>query len=154
MNIYDRLEQLSITLPCPPARGGIYTPVKQSGCMLYVSGQGPSINGKPAYTGKAGDQRTVEEAQEAARICAMNMLSVLNEYVKDLNRIKGVVKLLGFVESSPGFNEQPTVINAASQLFVDVFGNDGWHARSAVGVNELPSDITVEIEGIFELKQL
>ena len=152
MNIYDRLEQLSITLPCPPGRGGIYTPVKQSGNMLYVSGQGPVVNGKPAYTGKAGGQRTVEEAQEAARICAINMLSVLNEYVGDLNRVKGVVKLLGFVESAPGFNEQPRVVNAASQLLVDIFGEDGWHARSAVGANELPSDITVEIEGIFELK--
>jgi enamine deaminase RidA (YjgF/YER057c/UK114 family) len=152
MNIYDRLVQLSITLPCPPERGGIYTPVKQSGNMLYVSGQGPNVNGKPAYTGKAGAQRTVEEAQEAARICAINMLGVLNEYVGDLNRVKGVVKLLGFVESAPGFNEQPKVINAASQMFVDIFGDDGWHARSAIGANELPSDITVEIEGIFELK--
>lgn len=152
MNIYDRLEQLSVKLPTPPVRGGVYTPVRQAGNMLYVSGQVPNVDGKPACTGKAGAGRTVEEAQEAARICAVNMLSVLNEYVGDLNRVKGVVKLLGFVESAPGFNEQPKVINAASQLFVDIFGDDGWHARSAVGVNELPSDVTVEIEGIFELK--
>jgi enamine deaminase RidA (YjgF/YER057c/UK114 family) len=152
MDIYDRLEQLAVKLPDPPARGGIYTPVKQSGKQLYVSGQGPNVNGRPAYTGKAGAERTVEEAQEAARICALNMLSVLNEYVGDLNRVKGVVKLLGFVESAPGFNEQPRVINAASQLLVDIFGDEGWHARSAIGANELPSDITVEIEGIFELK--
>lgn len=152
MNIYDKLEKLSIKLPSPPVRGGIYAPVKQSGNLLYVSGQGPIVNGKPAYTGKAGAERTVEEAQEAARICAVNMLSVLNEYAGDLNRVKGVVKLLGFVGSAPGFNEQPRVINAASQLLVDVFGDEGWHARSAIGANELPSDITVEIEGIFELK--
>lgn len=153
MNIYERLEQLSITLPEPPKRAGLYVPVKQSGNMLYVSGQVPNVNGVPAYTGKVGDTRTVEEAQEAARICAINMLSALNEYLGDLNRVKGVVKILGFVQSAPGFNEQPKVINAASQLFIDVFGDEGWHARSAVGTNELPLNVTVEIEGIFELKE-
>ena len=152
MDVYERLEQLSVKLPNPPARGGVYTPVKQVGKLLYVSGQGPNIDGKPAYTGKAGAQRTLEEAQKAAWICAINMLSVVNEYIGDLNKVKGVVRLLGFVESAPGFTSQPAVINAASQLFVDLFGDEGWHARSAIGVNELPSDITVEIEGIFELR--
>ena len=123
MDVYERLEQLSVKLPNPPA-----------------------------YTGKAGAQRTLEEAQKAARICAVNMLSVVNEHIGDLNKVKGVVRLLGFVESAPGFTAQPAVINAASQLFVDLFGDEGWHARSAIGVNELPSDITVEIEGIFELR--
>jgi enamine deaminase RidA (YjgF/YER057c/UK114 family) len=130
---------------------GLYTPVKIAGNMAYVSGQGPLAEGKPICTGKVGRDVAVEQAQAAARLIALNTLALLHEYAGDLNKIKSVVKVLGFVESAEGFNEQPAVINAFSQVFVDVFGENGRHARSAVGTNELPMDISVEIESVFEL---
>jgi enamine deaminase RidA (YjgF/YER057c/UK114 family) len=99
-----------------------------------------------------GKDVTVEQAQAAARQIAINTLAALHEFIGDLNRIKSVVKVLGFVASADGFNEQPTVINAFSQVFVDVFGENGRHARSAVGTNELPVGISVEIESIFYIE--
>jgi enamine deaminase RidA (YjgF/YER057c/UK114 family) len=102
-------------------------------------------------TGKVGGARSIEEGQEAARICTMNCLSVLQNYLGDLNRIKGVIKILGFVASAANFNAQPRVIDGASRLLEELLGEDGKGARSAIGVNELPGDITVEIEFIFEI---
>ena len=151
MNIYENLKKMGIELPPPPPRGGIYVPVKQIGNLLFTAGQGCTLNGTPVVQGKAGADVTMEEAQKAARIAALNMLSILHDYTGDLNRIKNVVKILGFVASAPGFGNQPQVMNGASQLLVDVFGEAGQHARSAIGTNELPGNITVEIEGIFEL---
>jgi len=151
MNVYENLEKLGLTLPVPPAIGGIYVPVKQVGNLLYTSGQGPSVNGKPAYTGKLGQDLTIEQGQEAARITILNTLSVLHTYLGDLNKIKNVVKLLGFVASAPNFGDQPKVINGASQLLIDIFEENGAHARSAIGTNELPGNIPVEIEAIFEI---
>ena len=151
MDIYQKLKELNIDLPQAPKAMGLYVPVKIAGNMAYVSGQGPLVDGNLACTGKVGRDVTVEQAQAAARLIAINTLSLLHEYVGDLNKIKSVVKVLGFVESAEGFNEQPTVINAFSQVFVDVFGENGRHARSAVGTNELPLDISVEIESVFEL---
>jgi enamine deaminase RidA (YjgF/YER057c/UK114 family) len=152
MNIYENLKKLGLELPEPPPRGGLYTPVRQVGSMLYVSGQGPTEKGLPLYTGKLGQGITIEQGQAAACRCTLNALSVLHAYLGDLNRIAGVVKVLGFVASAPGFNSQPMVINGGSQLLIDLFGDSGWHARSAIGTNELPGDIPVEIEFIFELK--
>jgi len=151
MNVYENLEKLGLTLSVPPAIGGIYVPVKQVGNLLYTSGQGPSVNGKPAYTGKLGQDLTIEQGQEAARITILNTLSVLHAYLGDLNKIKNVVKLLGFVASAPNFGDQPKVINGASQLLIDIFEENGAHARSAIGTNELPGNIPVEIEAIFEI---
>lgn len=150
MSIHERLQQRGIVLPEPPKRGGVYTPVKQIGNLLFVSGQGPVVGGVPKYLGKVGAERTIEEAQDAARLCVLNTLALVEQHLGDLDAVKNVVKLLGFVASAPGFNRQPEVINGASQLLVDLFGDSGWHARSAVGTNELPADITVEIESIFE----
>jgi enamine deaminase RidA (YjgF/YER057c/UK114 family) len=152
MDIYQKLKELNIDLPQAPKAMGLYVPVKIAGNMAYVSGQGPLVEGKPICTGKVGRDVTVEQVQAAARLIAINTLSLLHEYVGDLNKVKSVVKVLGFVESAEGFNEQPTVINAFSQVFVDVFGENGRHARSAVGTNELPLDISVEIESVFELE--
>ncbi len=152
VNVYDRLQELGYQLPPPPASGGIYKPVCQAGTMLYVSGQGPTKDGKPAFTGKVGAERSIEEGQEAARLCTLNALSVLQAHLGDLNRIRGLVKTLGFVASAPGFNQQPKVIDGASQLLRDIWGEDGVGARSAISAFELPGDITVEIEFIFELK--
>lgn len=152
MDIYARLQELGLILPELPPRGGIYKPVKQVGNMLYVSGQGATVKGVPAITGHVGAERTIEEGQDAARLCVMNCLSTLHDYLGDLNKIKSLVKLLGFVASAPGFNMQPKVMDGASKLLMDIFGEDnGVGARSAIGTNELPGGITVEIEFIFEI---
>jgi enamine deaminase RidA (YjgF/YER057c/UK114 family) len=151
MCVYENLKKLNLELPAPPPPGGVYVPVKQVGNLLFTAGQGPTVDGKPIYTGKLGKDLTIEQGQEAAKVVALNMLSVLHQHLGDLNRIKNVVKLLGLVASAPGFGEQPRVVNAASQLLVDVFGEKGRHARSAIGTNELPGNIPVEIEGIFEV---
>ncbi len=152
MDIYENLKKLGITLPEPPPLGGLYVPVKQTGSLLYCSGQGPTVKGVPIMTGKIGAELSIEQGQEAARACVVNVLSILHAFTGDLNRIAGVVKILVFVASAPGFNRQPEVANGGSQLFIDVFGEGGRHCRSAVGHNELPGDIPVELEGIFELK--
>lgn len=153
MDIYERIRELGVTLPEPAPVGGVYTPVRQSGRLLYVSGQGPSAGGKPVLTGKVGGELTIEQGREAARLCALNLLAALQAYTGDLNRVEGVVRVLALVASAPGFGSQPAVVNAASQLLVDVFGEKGWHARSAVGTSELPGDIPVEIEAVFELRE-
>jgi len=151
MDIYKRLSELEINLPAVPPLAGIYKPVKQVGNLLYVSGQGPTENGDPLVAGKVGRERTIEEGQHAARLCVLNALSNLHEYLGDLNKIKSVVKLLVFVASAKGFDRQPEVANGASQLLLDIFGREqGVGVRSAIGTNELPGDITVEIEFIFE----
>jgi len=152
MDVYEKLRELNLTIPSAPPVGGVYVPVRRVGNLLFTSGQGCTREGVPVVLGKAGAEVTIEKAQEAARICTLNLLSILHSYTGDLNRIKGVVKILGFVASAPSFNDQPKVMNAASQMFVDIFGEAGRHARSAIGTNELPGDITVEIEGIFEIK--
>lgn len=153
MDVYERLKELGHTLPAPPPSAGIFKPVRQVGTMLYVSGQGPTREGKPVYAGKVGAERSLEDGQEAARLCTLNALSVLHEYLGDLNRIRSLVKILGFVASASGFNRQPKVIDGASQLLRDIWGEDGVGARSAISANELPGNITVEIEFIFELKE-
>jgi len=152
MDVYARIKNLGLELPPLPPKGGVYKPVKQVGNMLYVSGQGATLKGVPVVTGKVGAERTLEEGQEAARICAMNALSTLHDYIGDLNKIKCLVKTLGFVASAPNFNMQPKVIDGASLLLADIFGTDnGIGARSAIGANELPGNISVEIEFIFEI---
>lgn len=151
MDVYGKLKELNITLPDLPPKGGIYKPVKQIGNLLYVSGQGATIKGVPEIVGKVGADRTIEEGQQAARLCALNALSTLEDYLGDLNKIKSVVKTLGFVASAAGFNSQPKVVDGASGLYRDIWGEDGVGARSAIGVNELPGNITVEIEYIFEI---
>lgn len=152
MDVYAKLKELNLELPEVPPLGGKYKPVKQAGNMLYVSGQGPTEKGIPVIRGKVGTERTIEEGQQAARMCVMNALSNLHAYLGDLNRIKSLVKMLAFVESAPNFNQQPKVIDGASYLLAEIFGEDrGVGARSAIGTNELPGDITVEIEFIFEI---
>src|SRR5271157_1298216 len=152
MNAYENLTKLGYSLPELPPLGGLYVRMKRIGSMAYVSGQGPALNGASPRKGKVGAEMTVEEGQEAARMCVLNALAVLHDALGSLQRVKGVVKLLGFVASAPGFTGQPMVINGASQLLIDVFGEAGKHARSAIGANELPSDIPVEIEFIFEVE--
>ena len=151
MGVYEKLAQMGLELPPLPPRGGIYKPVKQVGNLLYVSGQGATLCGKPQITGKVGSERTIEEGQSAARLCVLNCLANLHDALGDLNRISGVVKVLGFVQSADGFSQQPKVIDGASALLEELWGENGVGARSAIGVNELPGNISVEIEFLFEM---
>ncbi len=152
MSVYENLKAKGIELPQQLAAAGLYKPVTQFGKYLYVSGQG-SMQGDSRICGTLGKNLTVEEGTEAARISAINTLSALQAYTGDLNRIKQCVKILGFVASTPDFSEQAKVINGASQLFIDAFGDDGRHARSAIGSVALPLGLAVEVESIWELKE-
>lgn len=153
MGIENRIRALGLKLPPAAPPGALYIPVKRLGQALYVSGHIPMVNGEPVYTGKLGAVRSLEYGQEAARLCIINMLASLKAFTGDLERIQGVTKLLAFVSSEAGFVHQHLVVNAASQLLMELFGQEGAHARSAVGTNQLPLNVTVEIEGIFELRE-
>lgn len=152
MDIYTKLKELNIELPEPAAKGGLYAPVRVVGNLAFVSGQTPSKDGKFIMTGVVGDDLTLEDGQTCARLCAINTLAALHHHFGDLNKVKGCFKLFGLVRCTSEFGNQPQVINAASQVFIDVFGDEGWHARSAVGTNALPFGVPVEIETAFELK--
>lgn len=148
MDIEKRLEALQIMLPEPSTPKGNYVSVKRVGQLLYTSG-----NGSLTFKGKLGENISVEQGYQAARETMVQILSVLKAEIGDLNRIKQVVKLLGFVNSTEDFIEQPTVINGASDLLVDVFGEKGKHARSAISAHSLPFNLPVEIEMIVELEE-
>ncbi len=152
MDIYSRMKVLGIVLPEPYQPFGTYVSVKQSGNLLFTSGVLPVLHGVPVYTGKVGGELTVAQGQEAAKVCVLNALSKIHAAVKDLNKVKSVIKMLAFVASAPGFNKQGMVINAGSQLLIDVFGSPaGEHARTSIGVNELPQNAPVELEMIIEV---
>jgi len=153
MDIYKKLDQLQIKIPDAPAKGGVYTPAREFGDKLvYVSGCGPQVKGICEFPGKVGREVTFEQAQQSARNCILNILAVLQAQIGDLNRVKQFVKMLAFISSDNGFAMQPQVANAASQLLVDIFGEEcGCASRSAIGVNILPGDIPVEIEILVEL---
>jgi enamine deaminase RidA (YjgF/YER057c/UK114 family) len=148
--IYARLTELGLTLPqvVPPLAA--YVPAVQSGNHVYVSGQLPMVEGKLAATGKVGAEVSAEDAAGLARTCALNALAAIDALV-GLGRVVKIVKITGFVASAPGFTGQPAVINGASELFGDVLGEQGRHARSAVGVAELPLGAPVEVEVIAEV---
>lgn len=146
-----RLKDLGVTLPQAPKPMASYVPVVRAGNLLFLAGQGPISEGKPLFTGKVGAQLTEEEGNRAARAAILNSLAVLKSELGSLDRVKRVVKLTGWVSSAPGFNRQPWVINGASDLLIEIFGEAGRHARSAVGANELPLDIPVEIEIVVEV---
>ena len=148
-----RLAELSITLPTPAAPVANYVPFVKIGNLVFLSGQLPIKDGKPSHLGKAGGERTAEEAQEAARNCAINIIAQLKAACDgDLDRVKRIVRLGGFVASTPDFTDQPKVINGASDLMVEVFGDAGRHCRTAVAAPSLPLDVTVEIDGIAEIE--
>ncbi len=150
MDAYAKLAELGLTLPkvVPPLAS--YVPAVQTGNYVYVSGQLPLVDGKLPHTGKVGAEVTAEQATELARVCALNGLAAVESLV-GLGRVVKIVKVGGFVASAPGFTGQPAVINGASNLFGDVFGEQGRHARSAVGVAELPLNAPVEVEIIVEV---
>lgn len=148
--IEDKLKQLGITLPTPPKPAGSYIPVVLSGNMAFVSGQIPMQDGKVQYTGRVPSEKSIEDAQKAAKICATNLLAQLKTSLGSLDRITKIVRVSGFVNSTPEFTEQPKIINAASDLFFEIFGEKGKHSRIAVGVSSLPLGSTVEIDMIVE----
>ena len=154
MDIYKNLKEHGVTLVPGPAPLGLYHTAQTfcDGKLLYTSGTGCRKDGAPIYKGKVGAEVSLEQGQEAARQCIINIFCNLETMLGDLNRIKRVVKVLGFVACDKSFFDQPKVINGASQFLKDVMGEDGVGARSAIGVYNLPGDIPVEIEVIFELR--
>ena len=151
--IDERLKELGVELPEAPKPAAVYVPAMTFlDKLVYTSGNDCRIDGELMYKGKVGKDITIEEGQEAAKQTVINLLAVLKEHIGDLDRIKKIVKLLGFVNSADGFVEQPYVMNGASEFLEQVFGEKGKHARSALGINELPFDTPVEIEMIVELE--
>ncbi|WP_308401981.1 RidA family protein [Streptomyces sp. RKAG293] len=149
--VEDRIASLGMTLPAVVPPLASYQPAVQSGVYVYTSGQLPMVDGKLTVTGKVGAEVTPEEAKGLARTCALNALAAVKSVVGDLDRIKRVVKVVGFVASATDFTGQPAVINGASELLGEVLGEKGVHARSAVGVAVLPLDAPVEVEIQVEL---
>lgn len=152
MSVEKRLEELGLSLPASPAPIANYLRYVQSGNLLFLAGHGPTRDGKPVYVGQVPTDVSVEQAYEAARVTALNLLASAKEALGDLDRIVKIVKVLGMVNSAPGFGEQPKVINGFSDLMVELFGEAGRHARSAVGMAGLPNSIPVEIEMIVEVR--
>jgi enamine deaminase RidA (YjgF/YER057c/UK114 family) len=147
-----RLTELNISLPAASAPAANYVPVVIAGNLAFVSGQVPVLQGEFKYLGKVGVELNVEQGQQAARLCALNIIAQLkNALGGDLDRVRRCVKVGGFVNCESGFGEQPKVINGASDLFVQVFGDAGRHARFAVGTNALPFNVAVEVDAVFEV---
>jgi enamine deaminase RidA (YjgF/YER057c/UK114 family) len=148
---YDRLKALGITLPvAPPPIANFVTHVLE-GKLLFLSGQGPGESDGHLHTGKVGAEVSVEAAYGHARLTGINLIAVMHAALGDLGRVRRVVKLLGMVNATPDFADHPAVINGCSDLFIEVFGENGIHARSAVGHGSLPGQITVEIEAIVAI---
>ncbi|GAA2887542.1 RidA family protein [Nonomuraea rubra] len=147
----QRVEELGFTLPSPAKPAGSYLPAVRTGDLLYTSGQVPVVEGKLHQTGKLGVDLGVDEGKAQARICVLNALAALKAELGELSRVRRIVKLTVFVASAPDFTEQPQVANGASDLLAEVFGDQGRHARSAVGVASLPLDAPVEVELIAEV---
>ncbi|MCF8467198.1 MAG: RidA family protein [Sneathiella sp.] len=150
--IDTRLKELGINVPQAAAPAANYVPYVQSGNLVFISGQVPFVDGKLTYQGKVGADFTTEEGIACARVCALNIIAQVKAACGgDLDRVVRCVKLGGFVNCTDGFGEQPKVINGASDLMVEVFGDKGRHARFAVGTNALPMNVAVEIDAVFEI---
>lgn len=148
-----RLARLGLVLPPAPTPVGRYVPWRRAGDLLFLSGQGPRLPGGGYHEGQVGTDVTVAEAYEHARLVGLQLLAVMRSALGSLDRVAFVVKLLGMVNAAPGFRDQPAVINGCSELLEAVFGEDGRHARSAVGMGSLPNNITVEIEAIVAIRR-
>ena len=146
-----RLIELNIILPTPPQPVANYVNGVRAGNLIFLAGKGPKYSDGRELTGKLGGNITIEQGYEGARQTAINQLSVLKEMLGDLNKVKRIVKVLGLVNSSPNFIDQPKVINGASDLVASIFGDAGMHTRAAVSTNSLPLGVSVEVDAIFEL---
>ncbi len=147
----NRLTELGISLPAVAAPVAAYVPAVRTGNLVYTSGQLPMVDGNLAATGKVGGEVTPDQAKALARVCALNALAAVHD-LAGIDAVTRIVKVVGFVASAPGFTGQPGVVNGASELFGEIFGDAGAHARSAVGVSELPLDAPVEVELIAEIR--
>jgi enamine deaminase RidA (YjgF/YER057c/UK114 family) len=147
----ERLEQLGVTLPAPAAPVAAYVPCVRTGNLVYVSGQVPLVDGTPSHLGRLGAGVDLETGAAAARRCAINVLAALKAELGELSRVRRVVKVTVFVAGEPDFGDQPKVANGASELFGEVFGEAGTHARAAVGVAALPLGVPVEVDAIVEV---
>jgi enamine deaminase RidA (YjgF/YER057c/UK114 family) len=153
MSAEKKLQEMGISLPQTPKPIANYVPAVKTGNLLFVSGHGPYNDGKAVTSGKLGKELTVEQGTQTARNVALNCLASVKASLGDLDKVKRVVKLLGMVNCTEDFKDQPKVINGASDLLVELFGEAGRHARSAVGMQSLPNGIPVEIEMIIEVAE-
>jgi enamine deaminase RidA (YjgF/YER057c/UK114 family) len=151
MRIEQDLEKMGFTLPTPKPVAA-YVPAVRSGNLVFTAGQGPTMDGKPMFTGKLGRELTEEQGYKAAQLCVVNCLACVKSVIGDLDKVEQVVKLLGFVASVDGFTRQPWVMNGASELLIKLYGARGQHARSAIGTNQLPLDIPVEVEIVVRVR--
>lgn len=152
MQAEQKLKAMGIELPAGSAAKGMYLPGVRVGNRIYISGQGPFVDGKLPFAGHIGGELTLEQGQEAARICAVNILSVLKNMLVDLDKVEQIANVQAFVNSAPNFHEQHLVVNGASQLLFDVFGEAGRHSRTAVGTSCMPFDMPVEIQAVVAVK--
>ena len=150
--VEQKLRELGFTLPEAAKPVAVYVPGVMTDGLLFTSGQLPLADGEIKYRGRLGEDLTTAQGQAAAQLCALNCLAVIKQLVGNLNRVEKIVKVVGYVSSAPGFYEQPQVINGASNLLGQVFGENGWHARSAVGVSALPLNAAVELEMVVKLR--
>ena len=152
MKTEEHLANLGITLPAAPAPAANYLPALQSGDLLYLSGAICLIDGAMTHTGKVGAERDLTYGQEAARICALNLLSVAQTHLGSLDAVEAVLQLNGFVNAVPSFAESPTIINSASDTLIEILGERGRHTRAALAVTGLPKDSTVELQAVLKIR--
>ena len=153
MSIEERIDKLGLNLPEVPKPVAEYIPAKKSGNLVFCSGQGPVKNGDYIYVGKLGGEVNLEEGYEAAKYCTLNALAAIKSVIGNLDKVEEIIKVRGFVNSKDDFTKQPLVMNGASELLVDIFGEKGRHARSALGTSVLPDNIPVEVEMIVKVKE-
>jgi enamine deaminase RidA (YjgF/YER057c/UK114 family) len=151
MSYEEKLKSMGVTIPTVPKPVAAYIPAVLTGRYVFTSGQLPFADGKLMFSGKLDRDLSTEEGYQAARLCAINCLAAVKSVLGTLDNVERIVKVTGFVNSVNGFTDQPRIINGASDLLIEVFGERGQHVRSAVGVNELPLDAAVEIEMVVEI---
>ncbi|MEY8336866.1 RidA family protein [Lachnospiraceae bacterium 62-35] len=152
MKIEEKLKEMGLTLPDLPQPNGLYVPSRRVGNLIYIAGQTPDIHGVRQVVGVVGEDLTIEDGQRSARICALNILSVLKAELGDLDKVKQFVQIISYVRCGKNFTRQPEVINGASQLFKDLYGEPGLAARLAIGTNELPGGSATEILAVVEVE--
>jgi enamine deaminase RidA (YjgF/YER057c/UK114 family) len=150
--VESKIEQIGLTLPDAPKPVAAYIPAKQTGNLVFTAGQLPMVNGELISKGLLGQDVEIDEANKAARICTLNALAAIKGVIGDLDRIKQIVRVVGYVASVPTFTQQPAVVNGASELLLEIFGENGKHARSAIGMAVLPLNASVEIELTVEVE--
>ena len=151
IDVKVKLSELGLTLPIAAKPVAAYVPAIRTGNLIFTAGQLPLVEGAMSLTGKIGEKISIDQGKELARICALNCLAAV-QTVADVNTIVKIVRVVGYVNGIPGFTSQPAVINGASELFLQIWGESGKHARSAIGVAELPLDAPVEVELTVEVK--